>query len=96
MDLNSPWLVGVAASGTKDGTPSLLTTPSTTDTSVNRISTKNLKRLSRSDSSPSGKYHLPFRIQLFRERLSEKVHETIPKGIVGGFESTVPQRNLKE
>ena len=24
-------------------------------------------------------------IQLFRERLSEKVHETIPKGIVGGF-----------
>ena len=24
--------------------------------------------------------------QLFRERLSEKVHATIPKGIVGGFE----------
>ena len=24
-------------------------------------------------------------IQLFRERLSENVHETIPKGIVGGF-----------
>ena len=24
-------------------------------------------------------------IQLFRERLSEKVHATIPKGIVGGF-----------
>ena len=24
-------------------------------------------------------------IQLFRERLSEKVRETIPKGIVGGF-----------
>ena len=35
-------------------------------------------------------------IQLFRERLSEKVHETIPKGIVGGFECTVLQRNLKE
>ena len=29
-------------------------------------------------------------LQLFRERLSEKVHATIPKGIVGGFECTVP------
>ena len=36
------------------------------------------------------------RLQLFRERLSEKVHATIPKGIVGGFEFTVLQRNLKE
>ena len=35
-------------------------------------------------------------IQLFRERLSEKVHATIPKGIVGGFEFTVLQGNLKE
>ena len=35
-------------------------------------------------------------IQLFRERLSEKVHVTSPKGIVGGFEFTVLQRNLKE
>ena len=35
-------------------------------------------------------------IQLFRERLSEKVHATNPKGIVGGFELTVFQRNLKE
>ena len=35
-------------------------------------------------------------IQLFRERLSEKVRATIPKGIVGGFECTVLQRNLKE
>ena len=35
-------------------------------------------------------------MQLFRERLSEKVHATIPKGIVGGFEFTVVQRNLKE
>ena len=26
------------------------------------------------------------RIQLFRERLSEKVHATMPKGIVGRFE----------
>ena len=34
--------------------------------------------------------------QLFRERLSEKVHATNPKGIVGGFELTVFQRNLKE
>ena len=33
---------------------------------------------------------------LFRERLSEKVHATIPKGIVVGFEFTVLQRNLKE
>ena len=32
------------------------------------------------------------RIQLFRERLSEKVHETIPKGIMGDFEVTVLQR----
>ena len=29
-------------------------------------------------------------IQLFRERLSEKVHATIPKGIVGSFKFTVP------
>ena len=29
-------------------------------------------------------------------RLSEKVHATIPKGIVGGFEFTVFQRSLKE
>ena len=33
-------------------------------------------------------------IQLFRERLSEKVHNN-PKGIVGGFEFAVFQRNLK-
>ena len=35
-------------------------------------------------------------IQLFLERLSEKVHATIPKGIVGGFKFAFPQRNLKE
>ena len=35
-------------------------------------------------------------LQLFPERLSEKVHATIPKGIVGGFEFSVLQRNLKE
>ena len=35
-------------------------------------------------------------IQLFPERLSEKVHAIIPKGIVGGFEGTFLQRNLKE
>ena len=35
-------------------------------------------------------------IQLFRERLSEKVHATIPKGIVGSFELSLLQRNLKE
>ena len=35
-------------------------------------------------------------IQLFRKRLSEKVHRTIPKGIVGEFEFTVLRRSLKE
>ena len=30
----------------------------------------------------------------FRER-SEKVHATIPRGIVGGFKFTVVQRNIK-
>ena len=35
-------------------------------------------------------------IQLFRERLSGKVHATILKGIVGGFEFFFFQRNLKE
>ena len=35
-------------------------------------------------------------IHLFRERFSEKVHATIPKGILGGFEFTVLQRNLKD
>ena len=35
-------------------------------------------------------------IQLFRERLSEKVHVTVPKGIVGGFGCLVLQRNLKK
>ena len=48
-----------------------------------------------------GKSNTPFMcpllyIQLFRERLSEKVHATIPKGIVGGFEFLVLQRELKE
>ena len=38
----------------------------------------------------------PDSIELFRERLSGKGHATIPKGIVGGFEFTVLQRNLKE
>ena len=46
--------------------------------------------------SPSGSVHSARYIQLFRERLSEKVHATNPKGIVGGFELTVFQRNLKE
>ena len=34
-------------------------------------------------------------IELFRERLSKKVHVTIPKGIMGGFEFSVLQRNLR-
>ena len=43
-----------------------------------------------------GDSYVSVRLQLFRERLSEKVHTTIPKGIVGGFEFTVFQRSLKE
>ena len=35
-------------------------------------------------------------IQLFRERLSGKVHATILKGIVGGFEFSFFQRNCKK
>ena len=35
-------------------------------------------------------------IQIFRERLSGKVHATTPKGIVAGFEFAVLQTNLKE
>ena len=35
-------------------------------------------------------------IQLFRKRLSEKVHATIPKGIVSDFVCPVLQRNFKE
>ena len=35
-------------------------------------------------------------IQLFRGRLSEKVHATIRKVILGGFEFTVLQRKLIE
>ena len=34
-------------------------------------------------------------IRLFRERLSEKVHGTIPKGILGGFEFTVSSMSSK-
>ena len=35
-------------------------------------------------------------IQLFRDRLSGKVHLTILKGIVGSFEFSCFQRHLKE
>jgi len=39
---------------------------------------------------------MPFK-QLFLERLSEKVHATTPKDIVGGFAFTqIPQGNLGE
>ena len=34
-------------------------------------------------------------IQLFQERLSEKLRATIAKGIVGVFEFTVFQKNFK-
>ena len=33
--------------------------------------------------------------QLFRERLTERVHATIPKGIVGGFEFSVDPKKLE-
>ena len=35
-------------------------------------------------------------VQLFRERSSENVYATIPKGNLGGFEFAVLQRNLRE
>ena len=41
-------------------------------------------------------YHNLVDKQLFQERLPEKVHATIPKGIVGDLEFTVFQRNFKE
>ena len=41
-------------------------------------------------------YVLSSCLQLFRERLSEKVHATMLKGIVGSTEVTVLQQNLKE
>ena len=47
-----------------------------------------LRDIQREDQKPT--------IQLFRERLSEKVHVTTLEGIVGGFEFTVLQRNFKE
>ena len=37
--------------------------------------------------------HLTCNLQLFLERLSEKVHATIPKGTVGDFEVTVLQES---
>ena len=43
-----------------------------------------------------GTFSVKNSIQLFRERLWEKVHAIMPKGIVGGFEFTVLQRNLQE
>ena len=36
-------------------------------------------------STARQKHESALYIQLFRERLSEKVHATIPKGIVGGL-----------
>ena len=42
------------------------------------------------------KYRITVSIQLFRERLSGKVHATILKGIVGGFKFSFFQRNLNE
>ena len=42
-------------------------------------------------SNPPAGLMIPLKIQLFRERLSENVHATIPIVIVGGFEFTVFQ-----
>ena len=44
---------------------------------------------------PSNPWYIA-RIQLFRERLSEKLHAAVPIGIVGGFDFIVLERNLKE
>ena len=41
-------------------------------------------------------YHNLVDIQLFQERISEKVHAAISKGIVGDFEFTVFRKNFKE
>ena len=49
----------------------------TMETTVKTLKYKNL-HFSKIDHTRSD-------IQLFRERVSEKVHATIPKGIVGGF-----------
>ena len=46
--------------------------------------------------SHSREHSTPYYIHLFWERLPEKVLATIPKGIMGGFECTVLQRNLEE
>ena len=39
---------------------------------------------------------MTLKLQLFREGLSEKVHATNPKGIVGGFEFTITIRVLNK
>ena len=44
------------------------------------------------DRYPNPRVHLNCNLQLFRERLSEKVHAAILKGIVGCFEFTVLQK----
>ena len=61
-------------------------------------SNKTLARLERLAASPffDGRVALLTGPTIFRERLSEKVPATTPKGIVGGFEFTRPQRNLKQ
>ena len=48
----------------------------------------------RADSHFAMNVHI--HIQQFRERLSGKVHATTLKGIVGGSDFTVFQRNLKK
>ena len=66
---------------------------------ISRLQTdSNQKQLTRTEEKVSKtiKETATTSIQLFRERLSEKVHATITKGIVGGFEFAVLQRNLKE
>ena len=50
-----------------------------------------LNRITEKDKRPNIKLNVNVRlyIQLFRERLWEKVHATISKGILGGFKFTV-------
>ena len=62
----------------------------------NKLRTKQNKCACNIFFAHSREHSTPYYIHLFRERLPEKVLVTIPKGIMGGFEWTVLQRNLEE
>ena len=64
--------------------------------SWSRISARLTWRVYETASFSCGKKDRICCLQLFWERLSGKVHATILKSIVGGFEFSFFQRNLKE